>query len=325
MTTLSLLEAFSPTAFVLTTGLCSLLALLLYRAYLDPLRGIPGTLICRVTSLWTYYHSYVGDECTRINDLHERYGSVVRIAPNGVCISDGAALAPIYSEKGGFMKAPCYTNFDIEGHRTIFSAIDPTHRAARSKAVLPMFSMANIRAGNELVESCVDRFIVKLKQEVQRSRDMKKDTGKSKPLNMLNLSRGLALDAVSSYLFGQAFGGVNEESDKMSASSFVDALVAVGRFFFLPNRLFLTLEMSRQRFWPDKEEIESAKKVDDFVQCCIRSSEKDDATYQGRLSKAGISPDEVKIQCEDLIFAGTDSTGMNLSTICWYLANQPEM
>lgn len=142
---------------------------------------------------------------------------------------------------------------------------------------------------------------------------------------MLNLARSLALDGVSSYLFGRTFGGVEEKTEKMSATSFVDAFVAVGRFFYLPNWIFLALELTRQRVWPDVEEDASMKKIDDFVQGLVQSSGEGDTTYQGRLMKAGISDREVKVQCEDLIFAGTDSTGMNLSTICWHLAKQPEM
>ena len=105
--------SYKLSTIVLPSTIAALALLLAYRAFFDALRGIPGPLICRLTSLWTYYHSYIGDECTRINELHQKYGPVVRIAPNEVSIADGAALAPIYSEKGGFMKAPCYANFGM--------------------------------------------------------------------------------------------------------------------------------------------------------------------------------------------------------------------
>ena len=319
-----LLEVTSP-GLLVSIAVCFPLAIVIYRPYFDSLCHIPGPLICRLSSLWTYYHSYVGDECTLISELHKKYGPVIRIAPNEVCISDGASLAPVYSEKGGFLKAPCYTNFDIEGHQTIFSALDPSHRAVRSKAVLPMFSMSSVRSGNDVVEDCVNRFIVRLKEDVEESKEIKAQTGSGNPINVLNLARSLALDAVCSYLFAVPFGSVEERSSKMSASSFVDALVAVGRFFFLPNWMFLALEMSRTKFYPNREEEESSTKVDQFVRDLVNKSQKEDATYQRRLIEAGISNDEVEIQCKDLIFAGTDSTGMSLSTICWCLARHPDM
>ncbi|KAK4561003.1 hypothetical protein LTR86_004958 [Recurvomyces mirabilis] len=307
---------------LLVAAATGFLSFVVHRAFYGPLRSIPGPLICRLTSFWIYYHSYIGDECTQINGLHKTYGSVIRIAPNEVVLSDGSALAPVYSERGGFMKAPCYSNFDIEGHSTIFSTLSPAHRSVRGKAVLPMFSLGNIRAnGQDKVEECVARFIARLKIEAHASRSA---TG-SKPVNVQNLTRALALDAVSSYLFGESYGGICEQTDRLSATAFVDALVAVGRFFFLPNWLFLSLELARTKLWADQSEHDSATKVDSFAEQIVRKAEKTDTTYQGRLLKAGISQHEVEVQCKDLIFAGTDSTGTNLATIIWHLAKRPDI
>lgn len=308
-----------------TAAAGSLISLLVHRAFFDGLRGVPGPFICRLTSLWTYYHSYIGDECSQINELHKTYGPVIRVAPNEVSISDGAALAPIYIDKGGFLKAPCYTNFDIEGHSTIFSTRDPAHRAVRSKAVVPLFSMTSIRSGQDTIEDCVARVMDRMKQEADESRKAGKESGQPKPVNVLNLARSLAVDAVSSYLFGTAFGGVSEKTDKMSANAYVDTLVAVGRFFFLPNWIFLALEMTRAKLWPDKEEDESTHVVDNFVEPLVRETEESEKTYQGRLLKAGITKHEIEVQCKDLVFAGTDSTGTNFGTICWNLAKRPDV
>lgn len=324
MAILALLDGVAPATAVLSASVVSLLALVLYRAYLHPLSAVPGPFICRITSLWTYYHSYIGDECTLIDQVHARYGPVVRVAPNEVCIADGAALAPIYSEKGGFLKAPPYVNFDFNGFPTIFSAISPAHRAVRSKAVLPMFSTSSIRNGNEAIQGCVDRFVARMKDEAEASRRAKKETGHPKPINILNMSRSLALDAISAYLFGQPFGGVDEKTERMSASGYVDTVVAIGSFFFLPNRVFLAIEKILQYLRPDKEGEASAEKVGGFVGGLVEGAEKGD-TYQARLRRAGISDEEVRIQCEDVIFAGTDSTGMNMSMLCWYLAKHPDV
>lgn len=324
MAILALLEGVSPAALLLSSSLLSLIALVAYRSYLHPLAGVPGPFICRISSLWTYWHSYIGDECTLISELHAQYGPVIRIAPNEVCISDGTALNPIYSEKGGFLKAPPYANFDFEGHATIFSAISPAYRAVRSKAVLPMFSTTSIRNGNDAIEGCVNRFVARMKEEAAESRRAKKETGASKPVNVLNITRSLALDAISAYLFGQPYDGVEEKTDKMSASGYVDAVVAIGKWFFLPNRVFRTIEQIQGRMFPDRDAQISAERIDNFVDGLIESSGKSD-TYQARLSKAGLSKHEVKIQCEDVIFAGTDSTGMNISMLCWYLSKHPDV
>jgi len=305
----------SPSNALITSLPILLLTFVAYRIFFHPLAPVPGSLICKLTPLWTWYHSYIGDECTQINALHERYGPVLRIAPNEVIIADGAALQPIYNERGGFKKADCYANFDIEGHETIFSTRDAEHRAKRSKAVVPMFSMKKITEKQDVIEACVQRFMRRVRQEAKDG----------ERVNVLNLCRSLALDAVSSYLFGRPYGGIEEKSDRLSASTFVDVLVAVGRFFFLPNWLFLALELTCERLYPNKDADESGSKVDAFAQQLVEDAGEDDNTYQGRLKKAGISDHEIEVQCKDLIFAGTDSTGTNLSTICWWLAKRPEV
>jgi cytochrome P450 len=45
--------------------------------------------------------------------------------------------------------------------------------------------------------------------------------------------------------------------------------------------------------------------------------------YPGRLMAIGLTRDELKAQCKDLIFAGTDSTGHNVASMCRYLAMHP--
>lgn len=281
---------------------------IVYRSYLDPLAAIPGPLICRLTYLWDWYHSYIGDESEQIDKLHRKFGPVVRISPHDVAISDGAALAPIYSERGGFLKAPCYANFDSEGHATIFSALDPKHRAVRSKAVMPMFSTANIRARSQAIEDCVNSMVDRLKRESEESRAAGKETGRPSPVNVLNLSRGLAIDAVSSYLFGKTYGGNREKSTKLSASTYVDSIVIFGRLFFLPPWLFVPLIMLYERLFPDPEVGPSSDKVNSFTNPLVDDSVDEDDTYQSRLIKAGCSNHEADVQMKDVIFAGTDTS-----------------
>ncbi|KAL2349697.1 cytochrome P450 [Cryomyces antarcticus] len=303
-----------PISVFLATATLLLLTTYVYRAFFHPLSRIPGPLLPRVTSLWLYYHSYRGTECTAIHRLHQQYGSVVRVAPNEVDISDGAGLAPVYTGRGGFLKARCYENFDIDGHPSIFSALDPAHRASRAKPVVPMFATSAIRARSDILYGCVDRMVARMQAESKSG----------KPVNILNLSRSLAVDVVSAYLFGKDYGGVSEESKELSASQFVNAFVAVGRFFYLPNTVFVALELPSAKFWPSREVDESMAAIEDFVGKLVDEACEEDGTYQARMLKAGISKHETAAQCKDLVFAGTDSTGMNLSTICWHLAQQPE-
>ncbi|KAL9096203.1 MAG: hypothetical protein Q9165_001726 [Trypethelium subeluteriae] len=305
-----------PTVILISVQLLLfLLTIGLYRIYFHPLSHIPGPLISKLTSLWIYYHSYIGDEPALIDRLHQIYGPIVRVCPSEVDISDGDALNPIYVSGGGFRKAPCYANFDIDDHQTIFSALDPAHRSLRAKAVLSLFAPASIRANTDVLKECVERFVERFKL----------DARSGKPANVLNLSRSLAVDAVSAYLFGESYGGVKEAGEELSASRFVDAFVAVGRFFYLPTWAFVAVEAITARLYPSKDVDVSMARVDGFVGKLVEEAVQGEreGSYQERMLDAGIAKNEVESQCKDLIFAGTDSTGMNLATICWNLVQNP--
>jgi cytochrome P450 len=304
-----------PLIFLFALPAALFLATAIYRVYFHPLSHVQGPLLPKVTSLWLYYHAYIGDEATIIHKAHTKYGSLVRVSPNEVDISDADAIAPIYVSKGGFQKAPCYGNFDIDGHQTIFSTVDVEYRTPRAKAVVPMFSTKNIRDNEVALYGCVDRMVSRMEEEAQTGR----------PVNVVNLARSLAVDAVSTHLFQENYNGTSENGSRLSVSAFVDAFVAVGRFFYLPSIVFVWLEWAIEKLQPDEHTAESMEVVDKFVSTLVENTPAGSLNYPGRLLEAGISKSETKAQCKDLIFAGTDSTGMNLTTICRQLVLHPEM
>lgn len=232
------------------------------------------------------------------------------MSPNEIDISDADAINPIYVSKGGFPKAPCYANFDIDGHKTIFSTTDAEYRAPRAKAVVPMFSTKSIRDNETALYGCIDRMINRMQEEARTGR----------PVNVLNLTRSLAVDAVSTHLFQENYNATSEKGNRLSVSAFVDAFVAVGRFFYLPNTAFVWLEWAIEKFLPDEHTCSSMEVVDRFVDNLVDATPEGAQSYPGRLMTLGLERSEVKSQCKDLIFAGTDSTGMNLATICRQLA-----
>lgn len=268
---------------------------LAYRSRFHPLAHIPGPFFPKITALWLYYHSYIGDESSVIYDLHKRYGPIVRIAPNEVDISDGDAIASIYINKGGFSKAPCYANFDFDGHETIFSTRNMVYRNLRAKAVMSLFSPKNIRDGITGMERYAENLVVRLQHEAKQG----------KAVNILRLTRSYAISNASAYLFGQ-----DEESvvqDRLSESAYVDEAIAVGRLLYLPRWIYHRVETLLAKWFPDPHVNEALGLVDDYVDDIVRNSTPHTDDFPGRLLAFGLEEEEVKVQCKDVIFAGTDS------------------
>lgn len=304
----------------LTIGLSVVLILLLKALYgltTDRLRHIPGPLIARLTPIWYWYIVWKGIECRAIAALHKKYGPVVRIAPNEVDISDGAAVPAIYIDNGGFLKTPAYRNFDINGFPTIFSVTDHAHRAVRAKAVAPLFAQQAINNSKPAMQRIIDATLSELEH--------RKFFAEGKPVDLLDLFRCMAMDVMTEYLVGECFKSVG--SERLSATGFVDSFAAAGRFFHLPNWLFSIADYCASKFHKNRASITTsidtvhqfaAKVVDDS----ITRGEK--ATYQGRLLRTGTSREETIAQVVDIMFAGTDGMARILAVFCWHMAQAPD-
>jgi hypothetical protein len=299
------------TRFTLVIPLLFIISRSIYRIYFHPLRQLPGPLIARCTSAWLAYHCYVGDECSVIRALHRQYGPILRVSPDDVDIAEGEALWSIYMEKGGFEKPAYYETFDLNGHASIFSSLTLLHRESRVKAVLPIFSASSIRSARKLISECGDKFVARL-QAAARTR---------KPVNLLDLTRSFALDAVSAYVFQQDYGALKETSADLSVAPCVDAFISDSQYFYLPTALTSIL----QRFMPcDRKTLQSMELVDQYLQMMVNGAEKGSGSYESRLLDRQITESETVVQCKDALFAGTDSTGNVLAHICWFLVRYPE-
>ncbi|KAJ0121357.1 Cytochrome PaP450-1 [Diaporthe amygdali] len=77
-------------------GLTLLFSKLFYNAYLHPLRKFPGPLLARLSRLYYSYYRSTGRLEWKTLELHKKYGSVVRIAPNELSFNAGTAWDDIY-------------------------------------------------------------------------------------------------------------------------------------------------------------------------------------------------------------------------------------
>ena len=68
------------------------------------LRNVPGPWICSFTDLYRAYIQNSGELANWLAKIHQQYGTVVRIGPNTVSISDPRAVPLIYTMHGEFRK-----------------------------------------------------------------------------------------------------------------------------------------------------------------------------------------------------------------------------
>jgi len=75
-----------------------------YQAFEGTLAKVPGPAIARCSSVWRVRNAASGKAPTNYQNLHKKYGSVVRTGPSHVSVSDPALIPVIYGISSKFMK-----------------------------------------------------------------------------------------------------------------------------------------------------------------------------------------------------------------------------
>lgn len=124
---------------MMVTILSSLIAVILVWIYrnllVDPhLEHIPGPFVARLSSLYRVYLLWSGLCDEKFENLHRRFGSVVRLGPNHVTTSDPDTLLAIYCNGWRFPKVTALLEQALE------HIINPSR--ASSTAFLPSPIMA---------------------------------------------------------------------------------------------------------------------------------------------------------------------------------------
>ncbi|KAN0103506.1 Cytochrome P450 [Hyaloscypha variabilis] len=116
----------------------SIVSLAIYRLRFHPLRHIPGPLLARLTyGYQIYYDVFLGGAMPKqLPKLHQKYGPIVRIAPDRVHVNDPEFYKRISGPREDFIKAKYYygnlgitesvvTIQDVKAHRILRNALNP--------------------------------------------------------------------------------------------------------------------------------------------------------------------------------------------------------
>jgi cytochrome P450 len=134
-----------------------LIALAIYRRTFHPYKDFPGPWIASITPLWYWRAVRFARAQDHQLPIHQKYGSMVRISPDQIQISDPAALEVVYGAKNVFPKAEFYEGFNphISPRRGAFEEQDEKLHGIRRRIVAPLYTQSSILE----FEPCVDRLI----------------------------------------------------------------------------------------------------------------------------------------------------------------------
>ncbi|KAK7943027.1 cytochrome P450 [Apiospora aurea] len=137
-----------------------------YNVYFHPLASYPGPFLARATRLYHAYYDIRGVSIWKVKDWHEKYGPVVRIAPDELSYTDSRAWPAIYGfpardGTGNFEKDPQWWNKAPSGILSIVDADEAGHRLMR-RLQNPAFSDKALRSQERVIKGYIDLLIQKL-------------------------------------------------------------------------------------------------------------------------------------------------------------------
>jgi hypothetical protein len=88
---------------ILFSTICVIIRLIL-NYHTPGMRVFPGPAVAKFTNIWRLSSTFFGHHERRLQRLHDKYGSVVRIGPKAISISDPNAIKGIYGLKANFPK-----------------------------------------------------------------------------------------------------------------------------------------------------------------------------------------------------------------------------
>lgn len=178
-----------------------MVALLLKRAYLTPLRKVPGPWYAAFTNLVLKWHVLTGRRSVYIHGLHQNYGSYVRIAPQEVSVADIDGFKAIYKMGTAYKKSTWYEDFtDARASPGMFAMIDAKQHSARRR----LFSQPCSNSSVLRFEAAIRAMVVAAVSKVARD-------ARIGCADLLKWYTFMAADVIAELSFGKSFGMLEKE------------------------------------------------------------------------------------------------------------------
>lgn len=124
-----------------------------YYEYNSP-ESIPGPWIAKLSDVWLARKAALGNRSGEVHNLHQKYGKLVRIAPNHVSVAEPEALQIVYAHGNGSLKSEFYDAF-VSLHRGLFSTRDRAEHTRKRKIVSNIFSQKNVLEFEPYIQNAV--------------------------------------------------------------------------------------------------------------------------------------------------------------------------
>jgi cytochrome P450 len=298
------------------------LAAAFYNAFLHPLAKVPGPKLYAVSSIPFFYQCLIGRWPFVLKELHDKYGSAVRVAPSDVSFITANAWKDIYGHKKGderyFAKDARFYRGSLTSVPNILVADDQDHSRMR-RLLAHAFSEKALRGQEDILKHYIGLFMTRMREQ-SASGDV---------VDMVKWFNFTTFDIIGDLAFGESFGCLESGGyhpwvamifDGFELATISQALKRNPRLaplfsWMLPKALLrnkrdhflLSFEKAKKRVETGRTDRE------DFTSYILRHND-----------ERGMTADEIGENANVLIVAGSETTSTILSgTLFWLLKNRP--
>ncbi|KAJ0122769.1 trichodiene oxygenase [Diaporthe amygdali] len=334
---LSGIEPSGMIATMVATWLGYRLLVMLYNVSpLHPLSPIPGPKMAAASYLPEFYYDVIclGRYTTKIREMHEKYGPLIRINPDEVHCSDPYFADEIYAVGGRKRNKTLHqVNAIPVGNKTEFATTDHDLHRTRRAPVAKFFSRSVTMNLEHEIAAHAQRLCDKILAE----------GGQGAPFDLTIAYSNLSTDVISGYCFGESFGESFNLLEKPGwSANFRQPNLSTLKYWFL-FRFFPSLKnLTKLGVWfidylpPDIALFVQTMQVDipKLVTKTINNLNAGivyprpvlvGALIGSSLSEEEKAPERISAETLSILGAGTETTAWCLSVMTYHILTNPEI
>jgi cytochrome P450 len=300
------------------------------------LRSVPGPRSYAYSSIPLAWNAWQARSIHRIQQLHAKFGPVVRVKPDQISFNSLSALRTIYGAGSSFERTDFYSMFNAFGKPNMFTFASGALHRDRKKLLSHMYSNQTVLGlhYSQLVLNKVAAFLNLLESEPQKASEI------------FSSLHYFSLDAISEFVYGPDHGGTRalkgSESDRDMISDILDParrrlswflvhFPAVTKWLITRTGVLEQL-IAKMGLLPMNKPFtysgirqHALNVFHSFNAAPIEEQQRQaNTTVIGRLfrvrEKQGLDNMDIASECADHLLAGIDTTSDSLMFVIWALS-----
>ncbi|KAI1744896.1 cytochrome P450 [Xylaria scruposa] len=295
------------------------------RLFFNPLAKIPGPWYTNWTNIVLKINVLKGVGPIYVDQLHKKYGPVVRVGPNDVDVTDLTAVKKIHRVKADFVKTDFYKGIPYGKENLVSTQNTDFHRRHRKLLSAPI-SESSLKAMLPQIEEKVRLAIQQMGEEMKAKQ----------VVDVFKWWMFMTTDVIGHLTFGESFhalerGEVNTYIKDLRKAGIIGSfgtqlnlLMPILYYFPLPGlggslraisdrmSLYASTQMKRLR-----DELASTDGDRPLLLTKL--------VMGGTVEGESMTEVELRNEAEAYIVAGSDTTSNTLTFLTWTLCGQPEI